>query len=377
MIINNVHMVLADEIVYGSIHVHDGMIADISHTQSTLPGAIDGQGGYVTAGCVEVHTDNMDLYFTPRPHTMWPAKSAMQAHDGLVASMGITTILNAISLGDFRADSSRADNLERMVHMVDTFQENDYGRADHYLHLRCEVPHNTTMPLFDMFVGNANVRLVSLMDHAPGQRQYASIDEYKRHYGKKIADEGTLDAYIAQQQAMSEEFSYPNRTHIAQVCNARGIVLASHDDRTLAHVEESHALNNKIAEFPTSMLAAVESHKRGMYTVMGAPNVVRGGSHNGNLAAHELATVGVLDILSSDYFPGSLLESAFVLADDERNDMQLYDSMKLVSKNPADILGMTDRGEIAIGKRGDLVLCQWHDDMVLRHGVFVKGRRVA
>lgn len=376
MIINNVNMVLADEIMHGALYVKNGIIEDISHTQSALAQAIDGQNAYLVPGCVEVHTDNMDLCFAPRPGTMWPSYSAMNAHDGVIASAGITTVLNALSVGDFRGDGSRAENLERMVEMVDVFQQNAYGRVDHYLHLRCEVSHEGTVDKFQRLVKNSHVRLVSLMDHSPGQRQYVSLSEYKKYYQKNFTSETDLETYIQQQQQLSQQNSRKNRVCIADYCNDRGIVLASHDDALLTHVEESHALNNTIAEFPTTMEAAVESHKRGMYTVMGAPNVVRGGSHNGNLASHKLATEGVLDILSSDYFPASLLESAFILADDKRNDMRLYESIKLVSTHPAKILGMDDRGEIALGKRADLVLCRPQKDVLWHDMVWVKGKRV-
>lgn len=376
MIINNVKIVLADEIINGSVAIADGKISHISQTQSTDPSAYDGNGGYLVAGAVEVHTDNMDHHFSPRPRALWPAHSALNTHDAQIAAAGITTVFNAIAIGDYRDGGDRGENYGRMVDAINYFQENNLGRVDHRLHLRCELPHESTPRLFDEFMNNKYLGLVSLMDHTPGQRQFISVDEYKRYAISRGTPAEGMDEHIAEQTALCEKYSDTNRQYIAGICNDRGIPLASHDDATVAHVEESLSLNNKIAEFPTQMESAKASHEAGMFVTMGAPNVMRGGSHNGNVAAHALATAGWLDILSSDYVPTSLLESAFALAHDERNTMQLQDSMKLISKNPADALGLTDRGEIAVGKRADLVVCHEMDGFIFRERVITQGRVV-
>ena len=377
MIIKNVNIVLKDEIVFGSIFIKDGMISEISVEQSTNEKAIDGKGGYLVAGAIEIHTDNMDLYFTPRPGTQWPSLSAMHAHDSQVISAGITTVCNAIAVGDQKSDGSRMENLKRMVDMVNLFQEKSLGRAEHFLHLRCEVPNEKTFEYFESLMENSLIKLVSLMDHSPGQRQYVKMDEYKKYYKKTYSmNDEEMDKYIAAQKKKGTGVATDNRNKIAAICNEKGITLASHDDATLEHVMESKALNNKIAEFPTTLIAAQESHKNGMAVVMGAPNVVRGGSHSGNLAAHELATHNALDILSSDYFPFSLLEAVFILANDDRNNFTIPQAMALVSCNPATALGLNDRGEIAVNKRADLVLCRFKEGVLLRENVWVKGKIV-
>jgi len=175
--------------------------------------------------------------------------------------------------------------------------------------------------------------------------------------------------------AQSEANSDRNRGVIAETCKDRGIVLASHDDATLEHVEEAVQQGIHVAEFPTTMEAARASKEAGMAVLMGAPNVVRGGSHSGNIAARELAENNLLDILSSDYIPFSLIQSAFYL-DNEVDAISLPQAIQMVSKNPAKACGLDDRGKIAIGKRGDLVRVGVDHAIPIVRTVWREGRRV-
>lgn len=163
---------------------------------------------------------------------------------------------------------------------------------------------------------------------------------------------------------------------IAALCRARNLPLASHDDATREHVVESHQLGSVIAEFPTTFAAAEASREHGLSVLMGAPNIVRGGSHSGNVAAHKLAQLGMLDILSSDYYPASLLDAAFRVAADEQNDFTLPRAIQLVTKNPAQALKLDDRGTLGEGKRADLVLVHNKGDHVRVDHVWREGKRV-
>ena len=163
-----------------------------------------------------------------------------------------------------------------------------------------------------------------------------------------------------------------HRRAIAGLAAQRGITLAAHDDATPEHVAESVALGARIAEFPTTVLAASAAAKHGQQIVMGAPNIVRGGSQSGNVAAAELLGLGLLHILSSDYVPSSPLQAVFQLAAD--GTLGLADGAKLISGNPARAVGLDDRGEIAVGKRADLVRVRPYDlPATERHP---RGRRV-
>lgn len=377
MIVNNVRLVLEDEVVAGSLEIREGRIASFSDSNSQQPGALDGEQAYLLPGLVELHTDNLDKFFTPRPKVDWPAHSAMSSHDALMVASGITTVLDAIGVGDVRDGGHRLDNLNKMIDAIRDSNRKGLNRVDHQLHLRCELPYHTTLTLFEALVSTPELSLVSLMDHSPGQRQYASLEKYRDYYqGKYQLNDAQMDEFEREQLALAAEWSQPNRNAIAAMCRVRGIPIASHDDATAAHVAESHEVGSAIAEFPTTLEAAAASRACGMQVLMGAPNIVRGGSHSGNVAAWELASAGLLDILSSDYYPASLLDAVFRLAADERNALDLPQAIALVTRNPARAIGLQDRGVIAEGLRADLVLAHTdHGHPHIRH-VWSQGRLV-
>lgn len=377
MIINNVRLVLENEVVSGSLEVADGLIRNFADSPSSLPQAHDGEGGWLLPGLIELHTDNLDKFFTPRPKVDWPAHSAMSSHDALMVASGITTVLDAVALGDVRDGGDRLENLEKMINAVMQTQARGINRAEHRLHLRCELPHHTTLPLFRQLIDRGGVSLVSLMDHSPGQRQFSNLVKYREYYqGKYSLSDAEMNSYEADQLVLAERWSQPNRLAIAAECRARNIALASHDDATAAHVAESHELGSVIAEFPTTLEAAQASRQHGLSVLMGAPNIVRGGSHSGNVAAHQLAQTGLLDILSSDYYPASLLDAAFRVAHDESNSFTLPQAVALVTRNPARALSLEDRGMLAEGKRADMVLAHQHGDHVYVGHVWRQGMRV-
>jgi alpha-D-ribose 1-methylphosphonate 5-triphosphate diphosphatase len=377
MIITNVNLVLEDQTVKGSIEIESGIIRTLSDTISQLPQAIDGEDGWLMPGLIELHTDNLEKYFTPRPKVDWPPFSAMGAHDAQLVSSGITTVLDAVALGDYREGGKRHDNLDKLIETVIESQRRGVNRADHFLHLRCEVPHETTVDMFKRYAHLPDVHLVSLMDHAPGQRQFVNVQKYRDYYqGKYKFNDQQMAAFEVEQRERSQVWSAPNREAICQYCREHNIPMASHDDATVAHVEESKALKMVIAEFPTTVAAAQASHALGLKVMMGAPNVVRGGSHSGNVAAHELAQLGVLDILSSDYYPSSLLDAIFRIAHDDRNGYSLATATQLATINPAQALQLDDRGVIAEGKRADLLLAHQRHDHTYATRVWREGKAV-
>ncbi|MGP9419708.1 alpha-D-ribose 1-methylphosphonate 5-triphosphate diphosphatase [Pseudomonas reactans] len=377
MIINNVNLVLEDQVVKGSLEVQDGVITAFADTSSQLPQAIDAEGGWLLPGLIELHTDNLDKFFTPRPKVDWPAHSAMSSHDALMVASGITTVLDAVAVGDVRDGGHRLENLQKMIDAVVNSGKAGLNRAEHRLHLRCELPHESTLPLFEKLMHTEVLSLVSLMDHSPGQRQFATPQKYREYYqGKYNLNDDQMEVFQEDQIQNSLRWAKPNRYAIAEHCRNLGIALASHDDATTAHVEESRALGSVIAEFPTTEEAARASHACGLQVLMGAPNIVRGGSHSGNVAAHHLASLGILDILSSDYYPASLLDAVFRIANDDSNDFTLPQAVGLVTRNPARALSLQDRGVIAEGKRADLVLARTHADHHYVKNVWRQGIQV-
>lgn len=377
MIITNVQLVLENEVINGSIEIKDGLIRAMSDSSSQRPEAINANQSFLMPGLIELHTDNLEKYFTPRPKVNWPALSAMAAHDAQLIGSGITTVLDAIAVGDVRDGGHRQENLDKMIDTIIESGKLGLNRAEHFVHIRCELPHSATVELAEKYLDLEQIHMVSLMDHSPGQRQFVNINKYNEYYqGKYNLSDQQMAEFEQYQRAQSLQWSGTNRKAIAKLCREKHIPLASHDDATSLHVEESHSLGMVLAEFPTTIEAAQRSHELGLKVMMGAPNVVRGGSHSGNIAAHELATLGVLDALSSDYFPSSLLDAVFKLASDERNALDLASATRLATANPAAALNLTDRGTIKEGLRADLMLVGRKANQAVIQQVWRQGNRV-
>jgi alpha-D-ribose 1-methylphosphonate 5-triphosphate diphosphatase len=374
-ILSNARVVTADAVIEGSIVIADGIIEALKPGPSAHAGAIDLEGDYLLPGLVELHTDNLENHFSPRPGVRWPGLAAVIGHDAQVAAAGITTVLDAIAVGESAKPGNRLEYLHAMVDAIAEARRKDVLRAEHRLHLRCEISHAETLPLFQSLLEREHVDMISIMDHTPGQRQFATVEKYRDYYMKKYGFSAEQFAtFYERQMEAHHRYSAPNRSAIVALAKARGLAIASHDDATAAHVEEAIADGMAIAEFPTTIAAAELSHASGMQVLMGAPNVIRGGSHSGNVSALDLAERGLLDILSSDYVPGSLLQSAFRLA--EEKQITLPQSVAKVSRNPAAAVGLTDRGEIAPGKRADLVRVRDVEGLAVVSTVWREGRRV-
>ena len=371
---SNARIVLADEVVVGSLVVRDGLIADIG-TSSRL--GEDMEGDLILPGLIELHTDQLENHFSPRPGVRWNALAAVQAHDAQVAASGITTVFDAIRVGTDEQTEEFHQDMRGLADAVGAAMDDERLRAEHFIHLRCEVSAPDCLAGFALFENCARVKLASLMDHAPGQRQFTKLEAYEFYY-KTVR--GLTDAayrvYFDRRLAESQTYSAANRAAVSAHCLRHGITLASHDDATDAHVEDAIAAGVKVAEFPTTVLAAQASHEAGMAVLMGAPNIVRGGSHSGNVAAGELARAGLLDVLSSDYVPFSLMQAIFVLSEDEESGIDLPQAVKMVSARPAEAAGLDDRGTIAQGKRADLVRVALKSAVPIVRAGWRQGRRV-
>lgn len=374
-ILSNARIVLEDRIISGSVILRDGLIAEIDEGASRV--GEDFGGDYMIAGLVELHTDHLEAHYAPRPGVRWDKTSAVQAHDAQVATAGITTVFDCLRMGSDDADGFGKGEMRDMANAIQAAEKDDRLRAEHLIHLRCEVSAANVLEHFADFENDPYVRLVSLMDHAPGQRQFQTMEQYTLYYKtKKGLSEEAFAAFVAERQALSARFSGPHRDALAAICHERGITIASHDDATLDHVDEAKGYGVRLAEFPTSMDAAAASHKAGMSVLMGAPNIVRGRSHSGNIAARDLATSGVLDVLSSDYVPLSLLHAPFVLAD-EFETISLPSALAMVTSTPARTVGLDDRGRIVAGLRADLVRVRRDRGVPVVRAVWRQGRRVA
>jgi len=374
-VFSNAKIILENEIVRGTLVIRDGKITEI------VPGngnsGEDMDGDYIIPGLIELHTDHLESHYSPRPGVRWNPISAIQAHDAQVAASGITTVFDCLRLGSDEAEGFKKGEMREIADRISQAQAEGRLRSEHRLHLRCEVSAADCLDHFSDFETNGLVGLASLMDHAPGQRQFQTMEQYTLYYKDKrgLSDEA-FAIFVQRRQESSAKNSATNRKVIAEACAARGIAIASHDDATLEHVEEAKELGVKLAEFPTSLEAADASHAAGMSVLMGAPNVVRGMSHSGNIAARELADRGVLDVLSSDYVPFSLLHAPFVLSEGE-GAMSLPQAIRLVTSTPARTVGLDDRGRIEQGLRADFIRVRRDEGVPIVREVYRQGRRVA
>jgi len=374
----NARIVTADRVFIGCLKVDDGRIDEIGEHDSRGAG-IDFQGDYLLPGLIELHTDHLESHYFPRRAVTWHAGSAVLAYDAQIAAAGITTVFDSLRVGvdEFDVGAQLGDEAALLAEAIRRAADADLLRADHLTHLRCEVAAPNVVDSLHAVLASHSAQLISLMDHSPGQRQYRDLEKYFIYYsGKSGRSRADLAEVAGERQRIGGIRALENRPRIVEIAKARGIVLASHDDTTAEEVALARCDGVTIAEFPTMLEAASASRAAGMATVMGAPNVVRGGSHSGNASARELAEAGQLDILSSDYVPAALLMAAFRLADAPAVG-GLAGAMRLVSKAPAEATGLKDRGEIAVGRRADLLRVAMHDGEPVVRAVWREGRRVA
>jgi alpha-D-ribose 1-methylphosphonate 5-triphosphate diphosphatase len=353
-ILANARLVLPDEVRGGHVVVRDGIIAEIG-SGAVPPGALDLKGDYLLPGLVELHTDHVEGHLFPRPRVRWNPLAAVIAYDAQIAASGITTVFDSLRVWPDRKAVGVDGDAALIAATVDQAAKAGLLRAEHHVHLRCEVAADGVVEDTEDLLDDFEVRLISLMDHTPGQRQFLSEEHFRSYYKKKsgITDE-EMDIIVTERLRAHELHARSNRDRLVAHARQRGIVLASHDDATDAHVTEAVSDGVAIAEFPTTERAAAGSHQAGIRVLMGAPNLVRGGSHTGNVAAESLARQGVLDILSSDYVPASLLFAAFDLPR-RVPEISLAAAVRTVSANPAAAASLTDRGRIIEGLRADLI----------------------
>lgn len=373
LVFRNARIVTPEGLIEGSLKSRGTLIDSIASGPSGL--GEDLEGDYLVPGLVELHTDRLELHLSPRPKVDWAPLPAIIAHDAELAGAGITTVLDSLRLGDPEGVGDCFKTLKNAVVATETARSRDLLRAEHRLHIRCELACPETVNDFEAFIETDGLTLVSLMDHTPGQRQFVHLEAFRTYYQSKhrFTDQ-QMEAFIAARLERHERYAAPNRTTLAALCRERSIIVASHDDATAEHVAEAAALGLTIAEFPTTLEAAGATRQHGMSTIAGAPNMVRGHSHSGNIAAAELARHGLLDGFASDYVPSSLLQAAFQLQQDL--DWPLERALATVSENPARMVGLDDRGRIESGKRADLIQVAVCEGLPVVRRVWRAGRRV-
>lgn len=350
----NARIVLEHHELTGAIHVEGDRIAAITEGGAVPAGAVDCEGDFLVPGLVELHTDNLERHMEPRPSVQLPHNIAILAHDGELASAGITTVFDALRVGSNRGNTHGLKIYARKVASeILALRAADALRVRHLIHLRAEVCSETLIDEFAEFGADDRVGLVSMMDHTPGQRQFRDLSKLKTYYaGKYGYSEADFERIVGFRTALGDKVRDDHEKATVREAVRLGATLASHDDTTPDHVAKSKSMGIALAEFPTTIEAAKACRGAGIQIIMGAPNLVRGESHSGNVSALDLAERGLLDIISSDYAPALLIASAFRLAS-LWNDLPR--AIRTVSTNPANATGLTDRGRIVEGCLADLV----------------------
>lgn len=373
----NARLVLADRVEPGGLTIAEGRIARLSPGMPA-GGAEDCEGDFLVPGIVDLHTDHVEAHVFPRPSVQWDFLRALMAHDAQVIGAGVTTVFDSLSVGATIRRPERREILAPLVAAIEDGMARGLFRAEHFLHLRCEISDPATVALVDAEAGRPRVRLLSVMDHTPGDRQSPDVADWVRRMAAYM-QVGLDEAWGLTHDLLdrSAKVGPAVRAHVVRAAQAHGLPLMSHDDAREDHVAAAAAEGVTIAEFPTSTEAARAARAAGMAVVVGAPNYLRGGSQSGNVAVKALLAANLVDILASDYVPRSLLDAAFAIAADPDLPEDLPAAFRLVARNPALAVGLTDRGEIAEGLRADLLRVRLDGGVPQVRAVWRAGERVA
>ncbi|CAN5134818.1 alpha-D-ribose 1-methylphosphonate 5-triphosphate diphosphatase [soil metagenome] len=377
-VFSNARVVLKDRVIErGWVAVADGKIADVGEGDAPERGE-DLRGDLLMPGLIELHTDHLEMHYVPRPKVYWEPVAAVISYDGQLATSGITTVLDSLRVWREEGAEDVDGQAGILAGAISSARDANLLRAEHFLHLRCEIPMPSVVEEAKELIGRPDIRLMSLMDHTPGQRQFrdeGKLRDYYRGKGAGMTD-AQLDALFEKRFEYQKKYAAANMREIVALAHNYDIPLASHDDTTEGNVTDAIRDRVSVAEFPTTMEAALGLHQAGIHVLMGAPNVVRGGSHSGNIAAVDLAREGLLDIMSSDYIPSSLLMAALRLPE-HVPAIDLAMAVRTVTKTAAEAVGLSDRGEIVAGKRADLIRVHLAQDLPVVRSVWREGRRVA
>lgn len=375
-VMKNAKVVLANEILTGHVAISNGMIVDVDN--GSMPGiGLDLDGDFLLPGLVDIHTDHFEKHVYPRAHVRWDPLRAALAHDAQIIGSGITTVFDSLCVGATVSNPERREILAPMIDALEAAQNAGMLRSEHLVHLRCEITDAETTRLTEENISRDIVKMVSVMEHLPGRRQSRNIEAYVE---RRMAETGQSRAEARKTTGellnFSDEISEKVRPAVIALAHESGLPLLSHDDTDIEHVDEAISEGISISEFPCTLEAARKAKEHKMHVVGGAPNVIRGGSQSGNVAVADLMAENLVDILASDYVPRSLLDGAFTIANNNGFADHLPAAIQLVSRTPAHVGGLPDRGEIAPGKRADLLHVGVHNGHPFVKQVWRTGQRV-
>lgn len=356
----DVSIVLPDRVVpHGNLRIKEGLIAQIEETSGT-------DATYtVFPGFIDMHGDMIELELEPRPKVDFPMEVAVGHLDSRLAAAGVTTAYAGVSFSRSAKDGERR-SFEHTSTIIRALKDSISGlRVDHRIHARFDMTYTDAITALEGLLVSGAVDLVSVMDHTPGQGQYRNVEKLVANRISGGWSEQDARAYVQKrmQDASTAEQVLKNLQDVSRLCQKHGVAMASHDDDTVQKTNLMADIGAVISEFPVTMEAAEVAADRGLMIAMGAPNAMRGKSYSGNLSARTAHDAGLLHILAADYHPAAILPAIRVLA--ETNPNGLAGAVRLASANPADALGLSDRGRVEVGRRADLCVVDSSDRVAL------------
>jgi alpha-D-ribose 1-methylphosphonate 5-triphosphate diphosphatase len=387
-LITNGKIVLEDTILdHYELLIKDEIIADIA-PQGEISRAglqvIDAKGGYVAPGFIDIHSDYIEHMAAPRPASVLDFKMAIREVEKQLVNQGITTMYHSLSLISLDRDSvvftaNKIRTPENVQKLIELIEETNAGSCliHHKFHARYELDNTDKVDYLLNFIKRNKIQLLSFMDHTPGQGQYRDLAIYKEMVkGYREMRDEEIEKNINEEQNI-EKLDLEAIMYIAKIAREHGVVVASHDDDTIEKLDLVQSFGTAISEFPITMEVAKAAKQKNMHTVAGAPNVLLGGSHSGNLSAAEAISAGCIDILCSDYYPASLVHAVFLLH--SKHQQELVDMFKLVTINPAQAVGIAkEYGSLVTGKKADVIIIgKVEADFPAVTAVFVDGKLVS
>jgi len=346
----------------GYLRIEDGIIIDVGGGRCSPEKGIsyiDASGLYILPGLIDIHSDAVEKEVQPRPNVTIPVPSSCRELERKLAAVGITTIFHSLSFsgGEGIRSNALAAECARFIRR--------HAGQEHLIrnlvHLRYEIGNTKALGLIFELLEEGACDLLSFMDHTPGQGQYRDVSQY-HHYIKKTfwLEDKDCQRLIEEKIQARQLVDFRALSNLARSAKDAGIPLASHDDDSPERVEVASAMGVDVMEFPMNLETAKYARNLGLHVCVGAPNLLQGRSHNGNLSAQVAVEEGAADILCSDYYPPALLKGIFKLAD---NGMDISRAVNLASLNPAIALGLDDEiGSLEVGKKADFILVRLEEN---------------
>ncbi|MBR5319661.1 MAG: phosphonate metabolism protein PhnM [Peptococcaceae bacterium] len=372
--IKNGKIVTPDEVIEGkSLLIEDGCIYDICEFDKKADKVIDAHGRYIMPGFIDVHADKIEKVINPRPTAVFDFELGLKEVEKELLQQGITTIYHSFSLYKDLAFGQclmrKKENVSKMAELIEDIHNRDH-LIHHRCHLRLEIDNLEVYTIAKDMMDKNLVHEISFMDHTPGQGQYKNLAVYEKSVSKSS---GQTFEQILDYHKNKEKLTFEQMKELTEIAHSKKITVASHDDDTKEKLEVNAQIGVDISEFPITIEVAKEAKKKGFYTVVGAPNILLGGSHSGNMSAAEAILNNCADILCSDYYPQAMLHAIFIMH--HKHGVPIPEMVKKVTLNPAKATRIDEEyGSLEQGKKADILIVDEIDGYPVITHVLVDGK---